>query len=300
MNLKAIDAAMSAYRTKLDDADGGRLTFFRRIWDEQDVLSAEMAAETPYEVPRVDDMRAWFAASEPLLAHAPVAIDAALFAEGVARMAACLVEHGGFPSSMQDAFARTKWDRIVGASSLDLAGSDPAAYVEEFAGLLVDDGMGEDEARTGALAASLALRAALDAPAAMLRRALRDAGANEPHPIACPVCGGAAAAARVGDTQAAQGRGKELWCAQCGCTWEFERVRCARCGTQNQSHLHYYNVEGDEAHRIATCDECGGYVRTVYQEDALAPFSFEVEDVVMARLDLIALRQASSQAAKSV
>ena len=29
-------------------------------------------------------------------------------------------------------------------------------------------------------------------------------------------------------------------------------------------------------------------LRTVYADDALAPFSFEVEDVIMARLDAIA------------
>ncbi len=102
------------------------------------------------------------------------------------------------------------------------------------------------------------------------------------------MCGGAPVAGRVGGESSTQGRGKTLWCAQCGTSWEVERVRCARCGTQNQAHLHYYNVEGDDAHRIATCDECGGYLRTVYADDALAPFSFEVEDVVMARLDAIA------------
>ncbi|WP_371298187.1 formate dehydrogenase accessory protein FdhE [Paraeggerthella sp.] len=90
---------------------------------------------------------------------------------------------------------------------------------------------------------------------------------------------------------------KSCGAASGGTAWDFERVRCARCGTQNQAHLHYFNVEGDDAHRIATCDECGGYVRTVYQEDVLAPFSFEVEDVVMARLDLIAYQQANAQAA---
>ena len=65
-------------------------------------------------------------------------------------------------------------------------------------------------------------------------------------------------------------------------------MRCARCGTRNQAHLHFFNIEGDDAHRIATCDECGGYMRTLYSDDALAPCSYEVEDVVMARLDAIA------------
>lgn len=99
-----------------------------------------------------------------------------------------------------------------------------------------------------------------------------------------------------------KGRGRALWCAQCGCVWDIERVRCVRCGTQNQGHLHFFNVEGDDDHRIATCDECGGYVRTVYEEDGpmvqLYPFSYEVEDMVMAKLDLIAYRLLVAQEAQ--
>ena len=66
--------------------------------------------------------------------------------------------------------------------------------------------------------------------------------------------------------------------------------------------MHFFNVEGDDNHRIATCDECGGYIRTVYEEDDplknLYPFNFEVEDVIMARLDLIAYRQLVAQEAQ--
>ena len=300
MNLKAIDAASSAYQATLDDADSARLAFFRKVWDVQAAVAADAVGKLAYAVPEADELRTCFAASEPVLTHAPAEIDPGLLTDAVSRLAACLVEHGGFAVSVAEAFERTKWDRIVGASDLLLAGSDPAAYVDSFGELLVDDGMDEDTARTGALAASLALRALLEAPAEAIRDALQDAGVDEPRPVCCPVCGGAPAVARVGDTQAVQGRGKELWCGQCGTAWDFERVRCGRCGTRNQGHLHYFNVEGDEAHRIATCDECGGYVRTVYQEDALAPFSFEVEDVVMARLDLIAYRQAVAEAAQSL
>ena len=40
---------------------------------------------------------------------------------------------------------------------------------------------------------------------------------------------------------------------------------------------------------LYTCDDCGGYMRTLFSEKgALAPVSYEVEDVVMARLDAIA------------
>ena len=186
---------------------------------------------------------------------------------------------------------------MVAASDLALAGCNPADYVESFVELLEDDGMDEDAARIGAMAAALALRAFLEGPATAVERARREAGADEPHSVRCPVCGGEAAVAQVSGAPAGQGRAKRLWCAQCGCAWEFERVRCVRCGTQNQSRLHYFNLEGDEAHRLATCDECGGYTRTVYEEDALAPFSFEVEDVVMAKLDLVAYQRAAADAA---
>ena len=250
MNLKAIDAAIAAYRTNLDEGDVSRLAFFRELWGVQ--AEAASHVDLGYEVPDADSLKTWARHGEPVLSHAPVKIEAAALA---------------------------------------------AAYVESFVELLEDDGMDEDAARIGAMAAALALRAFLEGPATAVERALREAGADEPHSVRCPVCGGEAAVAQVSGAPAGQGRAKRLWCAQCGCAWEFERVRCVRCGTQNQSRLHYFNLEGDEAHRLATCDECGGYTRTVYEEDALAPFSFEVEDVVMAKLDLVAYQRAAADAA---
>lgn len=297
MNLKAIDAAIAAYRTSLDDADNARLAFFRELWGAAAEAASEAATAVEYAVPDAGDLRAWARAGRPVLAQAPVALDAAALARTMERVAGVLAEKGGFSDSTGEALSRTNWERMAAASDLALAGGDPAAYVESFAGLLEDDGMDEDAARIGASAAALSLRALLEGPAAAVEQARRAAGADEPHSVRCPVCGGEAAVAQVSGAPAGQGRAKRLWCAQCGCVWEFERVRCARCGTQNQGHLHYFNLEGDEAHRLATCDECGGYTRTVYEEDALAPFSFEVEDVVMAKLDLVAYRRAAADAA---
>lgn len=292
MNLKAIDAALAAYRDKLDEGDVARLDFFRKLWgalaDEGGAGEVAAGAADGGSAPTEADLRAWFAAGEPVFAHAPATVEAAPFVATLERASACAAAHGGFAVGTAEALSRTKWDRIVAASPLDVAGCDPVAYLDALAGLLVDDGMTEDQAHTATLVAGLALRAQLEEPARAAAHALEQAGCDMPHPLVCPVCGGAPVAGRVGGENSTQGRGKTLWCAQCGTSWEIERVRCARCGTQNQAHLHYYNVEGDDAHRIATCDECGGYLRTVYADDALAPFSFEVEDVVMARLDAIA------------
>ena len=258
MNLKAIDAAIAAYRTNLDEGDVSRLAFFRELWGVQ--AEAASHVDLGYEVPDADSLKTWARHGEPVLSHAPVKIEAAALAGAMERLAEVLAARGGFAASTSEALSRTSWERMVAASDLVLAGCNPAAYVESFVELLEDDGMDEDAARIGA-------------------------------------CGGEAAVAQVSGAPAGQGRAKRLWCAQCGCAWEFERVRCVRCGTQNQSRLHYFNLEGDEAHRLATCDECGGYTRTVYEEDALAPFSFEVEDVVMAKLDLVAYQRAAADAA---
>ncbi len=298
MNRKLIDAALAAYEPVLDQADNDRLSFFRAVWEEQAAV-AECGDTAAYQVPGEADLRAWAGAGEPVFLHAPVQIEADALGCAMQRVAQVLAQRGGFPSSTAQALERTNWERMAAASDMKLAGSDPSAFVEGFVQLLEDDGMTQDQARTGALAASLALRALLDQAAAATSKALRAAGAGDAHTLRCPVCGGQAVLARVGDTDGSHGRGKELWCSQCGTAWSFQRVRCGRCGTQNQGHLHYYNVEGDEAHRIATCDECGGYVRTVYQQDALAPFAFEVEDVVMARLDLIAYQRAAADAAQA-
>ena len=155
--------------------------------------------------------------------------------------------------------------------------------------MLADDGLDEQGARLGATLGSLALRPLIEGPAARVSAALADACADGgARPLACPVCGSAPALAHVGGETSTAGRGRRLACLQCGTSWEFERVRCARCGTTAQTSLHFYHVEGDDAHRLATCDECGGYLRTLYAADALAPVAYEVEDVVMARLDAIA------------
>ena len=44
MNLKAIDAALAAYREKLDEGDVARLEFFRKLWGALDEAAADAPA----------------------------------------------------------------------------------------------------------------------------------------------------------------------------------------------------------------------------------------------------------------
>ena len=302
-NLQQADAAIAAYEPKLSESEVERLHFFRMLWGVQDELCREHADAVTFAVPSASDLKACSEAEQPVLRAYPVAFDAEALVDGISRTAAAMALFDGFDQASRDALARVRWDRMVAASDVKLAGSDPTAYVDAFVGLLEDDGLGEDTARMGGAAVSLALRAYLEPVAKAVQAARVEGNADQPYPVHCPVCGCEASVAHVGTAGTkTKGRGRALWCAQCGCVWDIERIRCARCGTQNQGHLHFFNVEGDDDHRIATCDECGGYVRTAYEEDspmaALYPFSYEVEDVVMAKLDLIAYRQLVAQEAQ--
>lgn len=303
MNLNHFDMAMKAYLPKLSESEQDRLRFFRTLWGVQAEVQKEYAAKVEHVVPDAAALKECSKAEQPVLRAYPVGIPADALADAAARLASAMGLFDQFDQATRDAIAGVRWDRLVAASDVALAGCDPSAYAEAFVGLLQDDGLSEDAARMGGAVVSLALRALLE-PVAQAVQAARVAGnADQPYPVHCPVCGCEASVAHVGQAGTkTKGRGRALWCAQCGCVWDIERVRCARCGTQNQGHLHFFNVEGDDDHRIATCDECGGYVRTVYEEDGpmaqLYPFSYEVEDVVMAKLDLIAYRQLVAQEAQ--
>lgn len=297
MNLKSIDAAIAAYGQTADGGAVGRLAFFRKLW-EVEKMGEELSS--PYEPPSPERLEQLHEAGRPVFSEAPVAVDPVALCTMLDRMCACAKAEGAFSPGAAAALGRLEWNEVATARSLPRPGEDPAAYREALAVILADGGMDQGQLAIALPLAALALRSLIARAASAVAEALSRAEIHGLHALRCPACGGQAAVARVGGAGSHQGRTKTLWCGQCGGIWEFERVRCARCGTQNQGHLHYFNIEGDEAHRLATCDECGAYVRTVYAEDALGPFSFEVEDVVMARLDAIAREPSFARSALDV
>lgn len=287
MNLKAIDAALAAYGQAADEDEAARLSFFRKLWE---VEKTGEALSSPYVPASPERLEQLYDAGRPVFLEAPVAVEPAALGAMMRRMCACARAENTFSPAAAAALGLLERSQAA-ACSVCRPGEDPAAYLEALGAILADEGMDQAQLAVALPLAALALRSQIAQAASAVAEVLRGADVCGLRALRCPACGGQAAVARVGGAAGRyQGRTKTLWCSQCGCAWEFERVRCARCGTQNQGHLHYFNIEGDEAHRLATCDECGGYVRTVYAEDALGPFSFEVEDVVMARLDAVARR----------
>ncbi len=289
MNMKRIDAAIKAYDGVLEPGDIDRLAFFRSLWQCVCVHEGD-ALGYGEDAPSAKDVRAWYAAGEPVFANAPAPVDPAALAASAEELSAIVRDSRVFPREIEEAIAQTKWDRICKACDTAMAGREPVAFLEELEQVLSDDGKSEAAAHALALVAQLAVRSQIEPAARAAAALLPRASFESEHPLACPVCGGAPALAQVGGATSSNGRGRVLHCLQCGMSWEFERVRCARCGTTNQAHLHYHHIEGDDAHRIASCEECGDYIRTVFVEDALSLVSPEVEDVVMARLDAVALQ----------
>ncbi len=289
MNLKLIDAACAAYGS-LAQEDLDRIAFMRAIWDVQ--AAAVDACPCSYQVPDAHDLGVCLSKGDYVLSCAPVAVDASLLARTSAQVAACIATKKLLAADSQVLVDGFDWSSLAAIPGIGLSGSDPAAFLDAVYGDLVEGGLSEQAAVTGVSIVSQALRCQLEKPAQLVVEALREAGLfADTHAIACPVCGCVPSLSHVGGKTSSQGRGRLLVCSQCGTAWEFERIRCARCGQRNPNHLHYLSIEGDDAHRIAVCDDCGGYIRTLFSEEGeLRPVSYEVEDVVMARLDAIAAK----------
>ncbi|NTU90055.1 MAG: formate dehydrogenase accessory protein FdhE, partial [Actinobacteria bacterium] len=203
--------------------------------------------------------------------------------------AAYVAEHADLEEKTAAALRAYDWSTFVQRSDLKLAGSDPTSFLQ-LACADYEASDGDMPVETFALVVGLSLRPLLQAAAktVMDMLDLKDGQTVHDKPLHCPACGSLATTSFVGDTPSNSGRGRILYCEYCGTEWEFERVRCACCGTHDQNKLHYFHIEGDEAHRLHNCEACGDYMRTVFRDDTVEVFAFEVEDVVMTRLDMVA------------
>lgn len=311
MNLSFIDMAIKSYGDKIDEADKARLDLFHSLWAaaNESVVGLDLGYEAPsaedalVALKAVDD-GADSASSKKaprngaVFEAVPVSIDGAVLASTMSALVNVLKENGSFGEAA-DALAELDWAATFETLALSLAGSKPAEFLLALADGLMGanassgasentDGLSEVSVGLAVSMASLALRVQLEGPAEAAVKAIGQREMEQGRFMTCPVCGSEPMVARVGGENATKGRGKVLGCLQCGTSWDFDRIRCARCGDQNSGHLHYFNIEGDDAHRINICDTCGGYMRTLFLDDALAPCSFDVEDVLMAKLDAVA------------
>ncbi|MCL1797346.1 MAG: formate dehydrogenase accessory protein FdhE [Eggerthellaceae bacterium] len=292
MNKKKRNLAAEAYKARLDEAGLNRLMLFDGIWKIQDKYLDSATKKSAYALPNTEVAEHWYWQEQPFFSQAPISFDADLFASALKDIAEYLVDKAGLEKNVAACLKSFDWRELVDKTDVAESGRNPSAYAQDFCAQAHALSGEVLQPEMAVIVLGLALRPFLEhgAHALMtsLASVLEKGNATHAKPLYCPSCGGQAVAAFVGETPSNQGNGRLLYCSACGTAWEFERVRCATCGTNNQQHLHYYHIEGDDAHRLHMCDECGAYMRTVFQESLEVPFSFEVEDIVMAPLDALA------------
>ncbi|MDR2492421.1 MAG: formate dehydrogenase accessory protein FdhE [Coriobacteriales bacterium] len=294
MDLHQIDSALEAYQQTLGTSDKARLEFFRGLWALQQASLTRLVERGGEGLPSTALLRECQEGRVPLLLLAPAVIDADELVVMLESCAAWVAANAGLAATSAEALKACDWRALVAKSDLALAGRDPGSWIEETEREAAFAQTASGQSAPFGIVLACALRPQLEAVALAAHDGLTQAASADeaahgrPRALRCPVCGGSAAAGYVGPVPSRDGSGRMLYCALCGCSWEFERIRCACCGTHNQGKLHYFHIEGDSAHRLHLCDECGTYLRTTFVTELAMPFSFEVEDVVMARLDKLA------------
>ncbi|MCL2402656.1 MAG: formate dehydrogenase accessory protein FdhE [Coriobacteriia bacterium] len=104
----------------------------------------------------------------------------------------------------------------------------------------------------------------------------------------CPLCGyGAEMGILLDSGKETEGSARKLWCAYCEHVWNYERIRCTRCGTRNQDALSYHFDEDDSARRIYYCSECQGTQKVLNEKDLENPAEVDLrlEGILMEGLE---------------
>lgn len=294
MLISEIDKVVENYRRQTSDGAFPEdrfdiLYFFYGIMEIQAKWAQALSAEE-YDVMPVDTRENLYWSFKPMLQENPVMIDPASYANCIEEVCAYLVENKVFEEDILSALAKINWQNVVAYSEFNLAGAAPLEYIASTAEAFSATDFAGIPAVVAQIIMAYALRPFLEGPARKCLSGLdlKQGNRDNKKPCECPVCGCVSSSSFVGNTPSSEGKGRMLYCSMCGSQWEFERIRCAKCGTQSPNDLHYFNVEGDTARRLHICGECGDYSKTVFLEDFKGTFIFEVEDVIMGYLDDIA------------
>lgn len=322
LKMNTVEKAVESYLGTLEDADAARLRFFKGLWDVQDSLTGLAA---PYAVPSRDEATEALRAAEAVFARYVPSVELEAYLEAVSQVRDYVVQAAGLGEEQVQALREADFGAAVTAESLSKAPYAIDEFLSEtYDALIGPDGSAADEGAdtstdapsthgddTDAEAAvvepavfalvAVAALSPLIAGAAVDARAAFDAKVlGQVTPQHCPVCGSAAAMSFVGERSSLQGGDRKLWCGLCHTSWPYGRVRCARCGNRSSTSLRYSHTEDDPGHRVHLCDQCHGYIRTVFSDEVNRTISPVVEDVVTSHLHEVAAQLGYSPAGDGV
>ena len=89
------------------------------------------------------------------------------------------------------------------------------------------------------------------------------------------------------ESEEGKGSSRRLWCGICENCWDYERIRCTRCGTRTQQALSYHFDEGNNGRRIYFCQECEGSQKVLCEKDLkdFAKIDLRLESILMSPLE---------------
>jgi FdhE protein len=245
-----------------------------------------LIAESPtVELPSLDDatIEAKWAAGQPLLAGESLGIDSAAIQQTLLKLCAVAERHG-----------RTKASQIRAALDAGLLAVDLL-----LAALLSGDDNGIAALAAGAhldpalfsVLAHFALRPTLVTCAEAFSDTVSEQGRGWQR-TTCPVCGGPPMLAEFRDLD----QSRHLRCAYCATSWQYPRMQCARCGSDDFRRLSQLRLAGNARYHVDVCDACGGYLKGILAEEPLSTDLLPLEDLLTLALDGVT-RQAGFQPA---
>ena len=258
-----------------------QLEFFEKLWATQDEVAHRAAAYTP--APESESQRA-LVSHRTLFSLGEPSIPLDAYRDTVRAIAALMAE-AGLPEEQNTALAEVDLGEAITAEALAGALDGFDVFVQTVAEAAADERIGETLL---SFILSEALTPMLREPAKTAVKAAGKFDWLQWDSGLCPACGTPASSGVVRDEGDLQGGRRWLECPMCRTSWEYARIRCARCGSRDQTALAYLFDEEDPGHRIHTCEICHGYTPTVFEHDLKRISVAEVEEIVMVPLESVA------------
>lgn len=289
MNQLAFNKALEFYVEDATSQEKASLEFFKQVFTVYKEIEELVAAQSNYELPSLAEVQSLYWSDTNIFKKFPVPISEDLFVEALQKIATLYANSGLLPEEEGRALLGYDWNTFVNTANLALAGSSTVEFfddcIDRYEAFEVDP---EIDPLTFLSVPRLTLRPFLSkASHDVLTDFVKTVTIHQQaQPHTCPTCGGPISSSAVAGPQGSSTfKGRNAYCSLCGAQWPIERIVCTSCGTTQPNKLHYYHEADDPAHRLQTCDLCGNYGRVVFQIDLKAPFSMEIEDLILSKLD---------------
>jgi len=279
------EKVVDQYLGEMEGSEAAGLEFFKGLW----AVQGEIAETAPvYEAPSPLRATELFKAGTAIFAGEPPALTKSEVLPAVDAIVEYIVDNAGLPDGQVDALRAVDFGEVLTPKMLELATGNLDTFLESA---ITELGASDEGDLTGSTVAFVLVSALTPLVASAAQKAIAAIDADElkvGEPGNCPVCSSPASMAFVNARTTLRGGDRELWCGYCHAGWGYPRLKCTRCGERGITKLHYRHFEDDPGHRFHYCDNCKGYIRSVFADEIGKAVVPVVEDIVTGELHAVA------------